>query len=124
MAGTTLANEAGVTLTGNWQLPGVGATGTIQNTATGDNGYLSVNANTAAGSEVVEEALDATDAGQQWFRSSSDLLGYFTLRNTNSGKYLNAAGPTTLTIEGIYIIKTVVRCYVRSVLPPSFMARF
>ena len=104
MAGTTLANEAGVTLTGNWQLPGVGATGTIQNTATGDNGYLSVNANTAAGSEVVEEALDATDAGQQWERSAEDVSGYFTLKNPTSDKFLTAATtnnpPNTFTIEG------------------------
>ena len=102
MDGTTLSNIAGVTVTGTWVLPTSSGTGTIQNTATGANGYLSSNANTAAGSAVVEEAVDATDNGQQWFRSSSDLLGYFTLRNTNSGKYLNAAGPTTLTIEGMY----------------------
>ena len=98
MTGTTLSNIAGTTVTGTWVLPASSATGTIQDSATGTNGYLSSNALTAAGSTVVKEARDTSDAGQNWFRSSSDILGYFTLRNTNSGKYLNANGPTTLIL--------------------------
>merc|ERR1712079_981929 len=86
----TLSNIAGTTVTGTWVLPASSATGT--------NGYLSSNALTAAGSTVGKEARDTSDAGQNWFRSSSDILGYFTLRNTNSGKYLNANGPTTLIL--------------------------
>ena len=96
--GTALSNEAGIALTGNWQIPNSGSTGNIQNTATGANGYLSVNANTAAGSTVVEEALDANDVGQQWERSTSDYLGFFNLKNPNSGLHLTMKTANTLTI--------------------------
>ena len=57
--------------------------------------------NNTAGSAVVEEALDATDAGQKWERSADDSSGYFTLKNPNSGKFLSAANADTLTIQGI-----------------------
>ena len=57
--------------------------------------------NNTAGSAVVEEALDATDAGQEWERSADDSSGYFTLKNPNSGKFLSAANADTLTIQGI-----------------------
>ena len=100
-----LSNKAGVNLTGNWVLPAVGTPGTIQNKDSEANGYLSTNGNTAAGSTVVEEALDASDDGQKWIRSSVDGSGYFTLMNTNSKKYLTASPANnhrnTLTIEGM-----------------------
>ena len=104
MDGTALSNEAGITLTGNWELPAPGSTGTIKNTDTGM--YLSVNDKTEDGSEVVEEALDDTDVGQQWERSESDPddpMCYFTIMNPNSGKYLTGSDPpNTLTIQGKY----------------------
>ena len=102
MDGTALSNKAGITLTGNWQIPNSGLTGNIQNTITGSNGYLSVNANTDAGSTVVEEALDANDVGQQWERSVDDGSGFFTLKNPNSGLFLNMKTANTLTIGNSY----------------------
>ena len=48
MDGTTLTNLAGITLNGNWVLPIVGIGGAIQNTDTGDNGFLSTNGNVKA----------------------------------------------------------------------------
>ena len=102
---TKLTNLAGITLSGNWKIPDKGATGTIQNTDTGVNGYLSVNANTAAGSVVVEEALDKSDVGQHWKRIDNDEKDYLTLMNPNSGKFLTADNPpNTLTIEGTYLL--------------------
>ena len=99
MDGTALSNKAGITLTGNWQIPNSGSTGNIQNTATGANGYLSVNAKTAAGSTVVEEALDTNDVGQQWERSANDDSGFFYLKNPNSGLFLTKKKTAnTLTI--------------------------
>ena len=91
-----------MTLPGNWQLPNADETGTVQNTLTGVNGYLTVNAKTAAGSVVVEDGLDPTDSGQQWKRSADDSSGYFTLRNPNSGKFLSGGTcpSNSLTIEG------------------------
>ena len=96
MEGTTLSTRTGVTLTGNWQIPSVGTLGTIQNTATG--GYLSANANTDAGSVVVEEPLDSSDVGQQWERSANDGSGFFNLKNSNSESFLTMKTTNKLTI--------------------------
>ena len=96
LEGTTLSNRAGFTLTGNWQIPSVGTPGTIQNTDTG--GCLSVNANTDAGSVVVEEDLDSSDDGQQWERLSIDDSGFFNLRHRNSGLFLTMKIANILTI--------------------------
>ena len=108
MDGTALSNKAGITLTGNWQIPNSGSTGNIQNTATGANGYLSVNAKTAAGSTVVEEALDANDVGQQWERSVDDGSGFFTLKNPNSGLFLTMKTANTLTLGKTHFFCVVV----------------
>ena len=59
MDGTTLSNLAGINMTGNWVLPEVDTPGTIQNTDTGDNGYLSTNG--IIGSAVDEVALVGKD---------------------------------------------------------------
>ena len=96
MEGTTLSNLVGGTLNGNWQIPSIGTTGTIQNTATGL--CLSANANTDTGSVVVEEALNSTDAGQQWKRSVNDGAGFFYLSNPKSGLSLTMLTANTLTI--------------------------
>ena len=96
--GTVLSNEAGITHTHKWAIPSSGSTGTIQNTDTGANGYLSVNANTAAGSQVVEEAKDDDDVGQKWERSADDDSGFFTLKNPHSGLFLTMKTVDTLTI--------------------------
>ena len=101
MEGTTLSTRTGITLTGNWQIPSVGRSGTIQNTATG--GYLSANANTDAGSVVVEEALDSSDVGQQWerlelYNRTIHNYGFFKLKNPNSGLFLNMNTENALTI--------------------------
>ena len=98
LVGTILSNKAGITLTGNWVLPSEGKLGTIQNTNTGVNGYLTTNGNTAAGSAVVEEALHDY---VEWKRSY-DVSGYFTLSH-HYGKFLtgHSSGiPNSLTIEG------------------------
>ena len=63
---------------------------------------MSTNGNTAAGSTVVEEALDGSD-DQKWETLNADP-GYFILRNPSSGKFLtgkNSGNPNSLTIEGI-----------------------
>ena len=106
--GTALSNKAGITLTGNWQIPNSGSTGNVQNTITGVNGYLSVNAKTAAGSTVVEEALDANDVGQQWERSVDDGSGFFTLKNPNSGLFLTMKTANKLTIGNTQFFCVVV----------------
>ena len=101
MEGTILSNLAGVTLSTNWKIPGTGEKGTIQNTDSGDTGYLRTNGNIAAGSAVEEMALVANDDGQLWERSTDDDLGYFILLNPKSGKVLTGANtPNILTIEG------------------------
>ena len=65
---------------------------------------FSVNDDTASGSEVIKEDLDANDPGQQWNRSTVDISGYFTLQSINSGKFLTADLKTNkLTIEGMYL---------------------
>ena len=96
MDGTVLSNRAGVTLTGTWILPDIGTNGPVQNTAT--DLYLSTNGETAAGSEVVEEAVDEDDDDQKWERSAEDGSGYFTLKNPTSGMYLTMKTVDTLTI--------------------------
>ena len=96
MDGTTLSNKAGITLTGNWQIPSVGTPGTIRNTDTGE--HLSVNANTDAGSVVVEEAFDSSDVGQQWERSANDGSGFFDLKIPNSDSFLVMRNADKLTI--------------------------
>ena len=101
MNGTTLSNQLGITLTGNWVLPTVGTPGTIQNTYFEENGYLSTNGNIEDGSIVEAMGLVANDSSQQWERSADDDSGYFTLRNLESGKFLSGYNPpNTLTIEG------------------------
>ena len=108
MNGNTLSNKAGIILTGNWSLPTVGTRGTIQNTITGDNGYLMVlfNETINDGFAVEEGALDVNDSGQQWERSTDDDSGYFTLKNSKSGKILTEKNTNkhkkinTLLIEG------------------------
>ena len=70
---------------------------------------MSTNGNTAAGSTVVEEALDASD-DQKWEKLNANYLGYFTLRNPKSGKFLtgkNSGTPNLLTIEGIASVLTI-----------------
>ena len=102
MDGKKFSNQAGITLIGTWVVPTVvGTPGTIQNTVTGANGYLSVNDNTDAGSVVVEEALDSSDVGQQWERSANDDLGFFNLKNPNSGLFLVMKTANTLTIGNV-----------------------
>ena len=106
MEGTTLSNQAGIILTGNWVLPSFGTPGIIQNKTAGAHGYLSTNASTHAVANAVYtdvEAFDANDVGQLWIRSPDDELGYFSLINTNSQKYLYAHGFDTenrLTVDG------------------------
>ena len=103
LEGTILSNQAGITLNTHWKIPGTSEKGTIQNTDAGVYGYLSVNA-LASGSSVMEETFDASNDGQRWERSVDDELGYFTLKNLKSQKYLTANNPqNTLTIEGTYI---------------------
>ena len=113
--GTTLSNKEGFALTGTWKIPSFGIPGTIQNTAKGESGYLSVNANTDAGSVVVMEALDSSDVGQQWERLYNDLTGYFTLKNPNSGLFLTKKFGNKLTIGNALIYCVVV------FLPCSFL---
>ena len=97
MEGTTLSNRNGLTQPGNWSIPST--SGTIQNTATAnDMGYLSTNGKTAAGSVVVEEAVDINNDGQKWERSADNGSGYFTLKNPTSGMYLTMKTADTLTI--------------------------
>ena len=99
MDGKKFSNQAGITLIGTWVIPTVvGTPGTIQNTVTGANGYLSVNDNTDAGSVVVEEDLDSSDDGQQWERLSIDDSGFFNLRNRKSGLFLTMKIANILTI--------------------------
>ena len=97
MDGTTLSNQAGITLNGIWQLPEANSIGTIQNKASGANAYLSTN-----GSLVEEVALDADDKGQKWERSDEDESGYFTLMNPDSEKILSTGDnpQNTLIIRG------------------------
>ena len=103
MEGTTLSNQAGTTLTGIWQIPTVGTPGAIQNIATG--GYLSANANTEAGSEVVEEPLGSSDVGQQWERSANDDSGFFNLKHPTSGLFLTMnPDDHTLTLGNVKFI--------------------
>ena len=98
LVGTTLSNQAGITLTGTWVIPtNVSTPGTIKHTTTG-SGYLSVNAKIDAGSEVDEEALDDDDVGQLWERSADDDSGFFNLKNLNSGFFLTMQTANTLTI--------------------------
>ena len=59
---------------------------------------MSVNGYTIAGSVVVEEALDSSDVGQQWQRSAAGPLGFFTLKNPNSGLKLTMRTANKLTI--------------------------
>ena len=102
-------------MTGNWSLPNVGTQGTIQNTVTGDNGYLMIQGD---GFAVEEGALDVNNSGQQWERSTGDDSGYFTLKNPKSGKFLSGHKPLNnqaniLTIEGttIYCLISLCSCF-------------
>ena len=61
-------------------------------------GYLSTNGKTAAGSVVVEEAVDACDVGQLWDRSANDDSGFFNLKNLNSGLFLTMKTANEFTI--------------------------
>ena len=96
--GTALSNKAGITLTGTWILPDIGTNGPVQNTAT--DLYLSTNGETAAGSEVVEEAVDEDDDDQKWERSAEDGSGFFTLKNPNSGLFLTKKKTANTLIIG------------------------
>ena len=88
-------------MNGYWSLPIVGIPGTIQDTDYPIEAYLSTCGKIEAGSKVEMVALDANDAGQQWERSADDDLGYFTLKNPMSGKYLHGMkGYMKFTIEG------------------------
>ena len=94
--GTTLSNKAGITLTGNWKIPGEGYTGPIINTDTG--GWMTANGNFAAGSAVVEGAQYASE-----WKQSVEVSGYFTLMNIYCGKFLtgqSSSTPNVLSIEG------------------------
>ena len=95
LEGITISSRTGVTLTGRWQIPCFNQPGTIQNKDTGL--YLSTNANTDAGSVVVEEPLDPSDVGQQWERINDDS-GFFNLKNRNSGLFLTMKIANILTI--------------------------
>ena len=97
--GTQLQTLDGKNLTGNWKIPEEGNTSTVQNTDAGK--CLSSYDAIKAGSPVELVDLDANDPGQQWERSGVDSLGYFTLRNSNSGKFLNALDPSRLILEGM-----------------------
>ena len=108
MDGNKLINKVGFTLHDNWKIPTVDTPGTIQNIDSGDNGYLSTKGEIEAWSRGEEGALDANDGGQQWERSADDDSGYFTLRNTMSGKFLHGMKMNNelvkvylLAIEGI-----------------------
>ena len=59
---------------------------------------MSTNGKTAAGSVVVEEAVDTNDDDQKWERSASDDSGFFNLKNPNSGLFLVMKTANTLTI--------------------------
>ena len=93
-----------LTLTGDWVLPFEDYSGTIQNSNTGVEGYLTTNGNTATGSAVLEGAYDDTyyDTTYYWKRSL-EVSGYFTLMNKHSRKFLtgqSSSTPNSLTIEG------------------------
>ena len=96
LVGTKLSNKAGLTLTGNWKIPGEGYMGPIMNTDTG--GWMTANGNYAAGSAVVEGAQYASE-----WKQSVEVSGYFTLRNTYCGKFFtgqSSGTPNSFTIEG------------------------
>ena len=91
-----LSNQAGVSLTGKWNLEG----GNITNIHDTTKGFGVLNDGTAAGSEVdINENLTANDKGQQWIRSPVDSV-YFTLMNPNSEKFLSAVTADKISIEG------------------------
>ena len=99
LEGTRLYNRNGVPLTGNWIIPSVGTAGPIINVTNANNiVYLSTNGKTAAGSVVVEEAVDTNDDDQKWERSASDDSGFFNLKNPNSGLFLIRTTALDLTI--------------------------
>ena len=53
---------------------------------------------------VENQRKDMVVAEQLWCRSLKDSDGWFTLRNRASGKFLTAAGPEALEIQGTIII--------------------
>ena len=95
-----LKNQAGVTLNDKWLLPDGGEKGIISNK--NSDKYLSIKDNDP-GSEVVEEALNPNTLANahEWQRSADDSSGYFTLKNSKSGRFLTAVTADKVTIEGI-----------------------
>ena len=93
-----LSNKAGITLTGKWKIEGRN----IINAENVTKGFGVVNDAKAARSKVsVDETLsDPDDPGQQWEKSTVDSLGYFTLKNPNSGKFLSAITAEKIIIQG------------------------
>ena len=96
LEGTTFSTQTGIILPGNWEIPSVGTSGTIQNTAT--EKYLSVNGIIEDGSVVVEESLDSNDVGQQWERSANDDSGFFKIKIPDSGLFLTMRVANSLKI--------------------------
>ena len=103
--GTTLSNQAGINIAGNWDLP-INSTGTIRNMAT--NCYLSVKTLDVDGYAVIEEANTTGNhptSSALWERSFEDN-SYFMLRNPDYMSYLTAYNHTasepqkTFSIEG------------------------
>ena len=104
MDGDTLLNMAGIWIsTANWEIPSPGSTGNVKNVDTGM--VLGVKDDVfETGTEVIEEALIADDAGQQWQVAESGVAdfnaGFFTITNPASRKVLTAVNDNKLTIEG------------------------
>ena len=71
-----------------WTLPPEGVEGYIKEA----NGQVLgiKNGSTVSGTEVVLQAKNETirDDGQMWLRGPADSYGWFTLKNTKSGKLL------------------------------------
>ena len=113
MVDSTLTNQSGVTLDGKWKIDGKN----ITNVEDASKVFGVVDNGKDAGTEVnVAETLSVNDLGQQdtkqevsgqkasgqhWERSADNGLGYFTLKNLNSGKFLSAVTPDKITIEGM-----------------------
>ena len=93
-----MVNQAGVTLTGKWKIE----KGNVINADALTTGFGVENGGKAAGTKVsVDENLSGSTPGQQWERSSDKGLGYFTLKNPNSGKFLSALNAGEITIQSM-----------------------
>ena len=98
MIGTSLLNQAGVILTGNWKLEG----GNIINANDTTKGFSVTKDATSAGTEVaVDATLSENHAGQKWEFGLKDGSGYFTIKHLASEKYLTAFTADKLKIGGM-----------------------